>query len=487
MDCYDAIVVGSGPNGVAAAAYLSRAGRSVLVVEAASTPGGGARTAELTLPGFRHDVCSAIHPLAVMSPFLSELPLADHGLEWIHPDVPAAHPLDGGRVAVLRRSVGDTAAGLGDDGPAWRRLFEPFVEEWGTLAHQLLGPVRFPRHPLPVARFGLLALRSTRRLVDGRFHGEAAKALFAGMSGHAFLPIDHRTSAAFGLLMIGAGHAGGWPMPRSGAQALSDALVSYCTSNGVTFWTGRPVSSLRDLPPAPVVLLDTSPSEALRILTYKVPALRRVQLGSFRPGPAVFKVDYALSEPVPWAAPEAHRAGTVHVGGSIDEIQAGEKEVGAGRHPERPFLLAVQHTRFDPTRAPAGQHTLWAYCHVPNGSTVDMTKAMEAQIERFAPGFGDVIVARQTTNPAELERYNRNYIGGDIAGGANDGLQLFARPRLGLNPYFVDDRDGRRIYLCSASTPPGGGVHGMCGFHAARIALRHVNRTGITSPPSSPS
>jgi phytoene dehydrogenase-like protein len=433
---YDAIVVGSGPNG-----------------------------------------------LAVMSPFFSSLPLADHGLEWIHPGVPAAHPLDGGRAAVLHRSVGDTAAGLGGDGPAWRRLFAPFLERWDELADQLLGPVRLPRHPLLLARFGLLALRSTRTLVDARFAGGAAKALFAGMSGHAFLPIDHATSAAFGLLMIGAGHGGGWPMPRGGAQALSDALASYCAAHGATLRTGQSVSSLRDLPPAPVVLLDTSPADALRILGYRLSPLRRLQLGSFRPGPGVFKVDYALSEPVPWAAPEVHRAGTVHVGGTIDEIQAAEQEVAAGRHPERPFLLVVQHTRFDAGRAPAGQHTLWTYCHVPNGSTVDMTKAMEDQIERFAPGFRDVIIARHTTNPAELERYNRNYLGGDIAGGANDGLQLFLRPRLALDPYFVDERQGRRIYLCSASTPPGGGVHGMCGFHAARVALRHLDRGGTVTEP----
>jgi phytoene dehydrogenase-like protein len=481
MDSFDAVVVGSGPNGLAAAAFLARAGRSVLVVESGATLGGGARTAELTLPGFRHDVCSAIHPLAVMSPFLASLPLREHGLEWIHPDVPAAHPLDGGRAAVLHRSVEATAAGLGADGPAWRRLFGPIRHSWDALAHQLLGPVRLPRHPLPVARFGLLALRSTRGLVDNRFDGAAAKALFAGMSGHAFLPIDHATSAAFGLLMIGAGQAGGWPMPRGGAQALSDALASYCAASGVMFRTGERVSSLRDLPAAPVVLLDTSPAEALHIVSYRLSPLRRFQLGSFRPGPGAFKVDYALSEPVPWAAPEAQRAGTVHVGGTIDEIQAAEQDVDAGRHPDRPFLLAVQHSRFDPTRAPDGRHTLWTYTHVPNGSTVDMTKAMEDQLERFAPGFRDVIAARHTTSPADLERYNPNYVGGDIAGGANDGLQLFARPRLALNPYFVDERRGRRVYLCSASTPPGGGVHGMCGFHAARLALRHLDRDGAVT------
>ena len=481
MDHYDAIVVGSGPNGLAAAAYLTRGGRSVLVVEAAATLGGGARTAELTLPGFRHDVCSAVHPLAVASPIFADLPLADHGLAWVHPDVPAAHPLPGGGAAVLHRSLDRTAAGLEGDGPAWRGLFDPVVEHWDVLRHQLLGPVRVPRRPRDVARFGLLALRSTRALTDARFEGVAAKSLFAGMSGHAFLPIDRRTSAAFGLLMIGAGHTGGWPMPRGGAQALSDALTGYSASGGAEFVTNHPVSALRDLPPAPVVLLDTTPREALRILSYRLPFLRRTQLGSFRPGPGVFKIDYALSEPVPWAAGEVAAAGTVHVGGTIDEIAAGERDVAAGRHPDRPFLLAVQPSRFDPTRAPAGAHTLWTYCHVPNGSTVDMTKAMEDQLERFAPGFRDIVLARHVTSPADLETYNRNYIGGDIAGGANDGLQLFLRPRLALNPYYVDERAGRRVYLCSASTPPGGGVHGMCGFHAARLALRHLERKSAGS------
>lgn len=476
MECYDAIVVGSGPNGLAAAGYLSRAGRSVLVLESASTLGGGVRTAELTLPGFRHDVCSAVHPLAVMSPFFSGLPLADHGLEWVHPDVPAAHPLDGGRAALLYRSVEETAAGLGEDGSAWRRLFDPFLAHWDKLSSQLLGPVRLPRHPLALARFGFLALRSTRRLADARFTGVDAKSLLAGMSGHAFLPIDHVTSAAFGLLMTSAAQAGGWPMPKGGAQALTDALASCAASAGVTFRTGETVSALVDLPPAPLVMLDTSPAQALRIMSYRVPAYRRAQLGSFRAGPGVFKIDYALSEPVPWAAAGARRAGTVHVGGTIDEIAAAERAVARGRHPERPFLLAVQASRFDPSRAPAGRHTLWTYCHVPNGSTVDMTKAMEDQLERFAPGFRDVVLARHTTDPAGLQGYNRNYIGGDIAGGANDGLQLFLRPRLALNPYFLGQQHGRRVFLCSASTPPGGGVHGMCGFHAARLAARHLDQ-----------
>lgn len=473
---YDAVVVGSGPNGLSAAAYLARAGRAVLVVEAAATLGGGARTAELTLPGFRHDICSAIHPLAVASPFFSELPLAGHGLRWVHPDVPAAHPLDGGRAVLFHRSLDDTAAGLDGDGAAWRALFEPFVEHWEALREQILGPVRLPRRPLPLARFGMVALRSTRALAESRFREPEAKALLSGMSGHAFLPIDRPTSAAFGLVLGTAAHAGGWPMPEGGAQAISDALASYLTSLGADLVTGQTVSSLADLPPAPLVLLDTTPAEALRILSFRLPFVRRAQLGSFRPGPGLFKIDYALSEPVPWTAKEVSRAGTVHVGGTIDEVAAAEEEVSRGRHPQRPFLLVVQHTLFDPTRAPAGRHTLWAYCHVPNGSTADMTEPMEDQIERFAPGFRDVVLARHTTNPAQLEAYNRNYLGGDISGGANDGLQLFLRPRLALDPYFVADEGGRRVYLCSSSTPPGGGVHGMCGFHAARLALHRLER-----------
>lgn len=394
-----------------------------------------------------------------------------------HPDVPAAHPLDGGRAVLLCRSVEETAAGLGRDRSAWRRLFDPLLAHWDTLSSQLLGPAGLPRHPLALARFAFLALRSTQRLADARFAGVEAKSLLAGMSGHAFLPIDHVTSAAFGLLMTSAAQAGGWPMPSRGAQALTDALASYTASTGATFRTDETVSSLADLPPAPLVMLDTSPAEALRIMSYRLPLFRRAQLGSFRAGPGVFKIDDALSEPVPWAAAGARRAGTVHVGGSIDEIAAAEQEVARGGHPERPFLLAVQASRFDATRAPAGRHTLWTYCHVPNGSTVDMTKAMEDQLERFAPGFRDVVLARHTTDPSDLQRYNRNYIGGDIAGGAIDGLQLFLRPRLAVNPYFVGEQRGRRVYLCSASTPPGGGVHGMCGFHAARVALRHSDRS----------
>ncbi|MDP8969156.1 MAG: NAD(P)/FAD-dependent oxidoreductase [Actinomycetota bacterium] len=469
--------MGSGPNGLAAAGYLAHAGLAVLVLEEAATLGGGVRTTELTLPGFRHDVCSAIYPLAIASPFFGDLPLHEHGLEWVHPGLPAAHPLDGGRAVLFHRSIQETAAGLGRDERAWRRLFEPLVESWDVLRHQFLGPVRLPRDPLAVTRFGLLALRSLRGLADSWFRERDPKTLLAGMTGHAFLPLSYPTSAGFGLMLGLAAHTGGWPMPRGGARALAEALVSYARTLGTEFETGVTVSSLSDLPPARLVLLDTTPHEAMRIVGYRLPVVRRAQLGSFRHGPGVFKLDYALSGPVPWEAEGVERAGTVHVGGDIDEIAGSEEQVARGQHPQRPFLLAAQPTRFDPSRAPEGMHTLWAYAHVPNGSNVDMTDRMEAQIERFAPGFRDLIVARHAMTPADVETYNRNNVGGDISGGANDGLQLFLRPRLGLDPYFVQERAGRTVFLCSSSTPPGGGVHGMCGYHAARLALRRLNRS----------
>ncbi len=456
--------------------HLARAGLAVLVLEEAATLGGGTRTAELTLPGFRHDICSGIHPLTIASPFLSQLPLREHGLEWIHPGLPAAHPLDRGRAVLFHRSIEETAAGLGRDGGAWRSLFEPLVESWDVLRHQFLGPVRVPRDPITVSRFGLLALRSVRGLADSWFRARDAKALLAGMTGHAFLPLSSPTSAGFGLILSIAAHAGGWPMPRGGAHAIADALVSYAKTLGTEFETGVTVSSLSDLPPARLVLLDTTAHEALRIVGYRLPVVRRAQLGSFRHGPGAFKLDYALSGPVPWSAEGVERAGTVHVGGDMDEIAESEQQVARGHHPQRPFLIAAQHTRFDTSRAPEGMHTLWSYTHVPNGSHVDMTERMEAQIERFAPGFRDLIVARHSMSPADVEAYNRNNVGGDISGGANDGLQLFLRPRLALNPYFVQERAGRAIFLCSSSTPPGGGVHGMCGYHAARLALRRLER-----------
>jgi phytoene dehydrogenase-like protein len=467
---YDAVVVGSGPNGLAAAITIARAGRSVLVLEAAETIGGGTRTAELTLPGFRHDVCSAVHPLATASTFFRELPLAAHGLEWIDPPVPLAHPLDDGTAVLLERSLEGTATGLGPDAEAYRRLMAPLVDRAEDLLAEALGPLRPTRRPLLMARFGVKALaRSAQGLAEARFKGERARALFGGLAAHAMLPLDRRPTAAVGLVFALLGHSSGWPVPRRGSQAIADALASYLRSLGGEIETERRVASLDELPLANAVLLDVTPRQLTRIAGERLPARYRRRLGGYRYGPGVFKVDWALDGPVPWAATECARAGTVHLGGTLSELVASEAAPHRGEHAQRPFVLLAQSSLFDPERAPAGKHTAWAYCHVPHASTVDMTERIEAQVERFAPGFRDRILARSTMSPADLERYNENYVGGDIAGGAQDLRQLFARPVARLVPYSTP-LEG--LYLCSASTPPGGGVHGLCGYFAARAALR---------------
>ncbi len=470
----DAVVVGAGPNGLAAAVTLARAGCSVLVLEAEDGPGGGCRSAALTLPGFVHDVCSAIHPLGVSSPVFADLPLADHGLEWVHPEAPAAHPLPGGRAAVLERSLAATADGLGVDARAWRRLVEPFVDRWDDVASSVLGPmIRLPRHPVTLARFGSKALWPARTLARRAFEGDAARGLFAGMAAHAILDLGAPLTSSFGLTFTASGHAVGWPAARGGSQRLADALVSYLRSLGGEVVTGQRVTSLADLPPARTVLFDLNPRQVAAIAGLRLHRLQRRRLTRYRHGPGSFKVDYALSGPVPWAAEGCARAGSVHVGGTLDEVTAAERDVAQGRHPERPFVLTAQPSCFDETRAPAGQHTFWAYCHVPHGSTVDMTAAIEAQIERFAPGFRDLVLARHTMFPADLERHNANNVGGDVAGGSHGGLQLVARPRLALDPYRLPI-EGMNAFLCSASTPPGAGVHGMCGWWAAQSALQHL-------------
>ena len=466
---YDAIVVGSGPNGLAAAITLARAGRSVVVFEGAGTPGGGVRSAELTLPGFLHDVCSAIHPLGLGSPFFRELPLADHGLEWIQPPLPLAHPLDGGGAVLLERSLDATAHGLGLDAEPYRRLMAPLADDWDLLAPQLLGPLRPPRHCLALARFGLAALRSARGLAQARFRTDRAQALFAGLAAHSILPLEWTATASFGLVLGLLAHVVGWPMPRGGSQRITDALVAHLRRLGGEVVTGTHVASLELLPRARAVLLDVTPRQVLRLAGDRLPARYRRALDRYRYGPAAFKLDLALDGPIPWRAAECARAGTVHVGGTLDEIAAGEAAVWRGEHPERPFVLVAQQSLFDPTRAPEGRHTVWAYCHVPNGSTVDMTGRIEAQIERFAPGFSERILARAARSPAASEAYNPNFVGGDINGGAQSLDQLFTRPTWSLFPYATPVRG---LYLCSASTPPGGGVHGMCGYHAARAALR---------------
>lgn len=470
---YDAIVVGSGPNGLSAAITLAREGLSVVIVEARMTIGGGARSAELTLPGFLHDVCSAIHPLGIGSPFFRSLPLAEHGLKWIHPGSPLAHPFDDGRAAVLERSISDTAETLGKDAEAYRNLMLPLVSDWRKIERDILGPLRFPHHPIATLRFGLRAIRQAYGLAKGLFKGERARGFFAGLAAHSIMPLEKPLTSAFGLVLGVLGHTVGWPMPCGGSQAISDALASLFILLGGEIVTGMGVNSIDELPPATAILFDVTPRQLLRISGNRLPQKYRKRLASYRYGPGVFKVDWALDAPVPWRAEECVRAGTVHLGSTLDEIAASESAVWEGKHPEKPYVLVAQHSLFDSARAPQGKHTLWAYCHVPNGSTFDMTERIEAQIERYAPGFRDVIIARNTITTVELEQYNPNYIGGDINGGVQDIGQLFTRPTARLVPYSTPV-DG--IYICSSSTPPGGGVHGMCGFHAARAVLRKVSR-----------
>ena len=468
---YDAVVVGSGPNGLAAAITVAQTGRSVLVLEAADTPGGGARTAELTLPGFRHDVCSALHPLAVGSPYLSTLPLAEHGLEWVHPQHPVAHPLDDGRAAVLERDVDATAANLGDDAESYRNLMSPLMRDWSRIAAGAMGPLRPPRNPIAMGLFGMKALRSARGLADSRLRTAQARALFAGIAAHSVTPLEFGGSAAAGLILQVAGHAVGWPMPRGGAQSLTDAMVSYLQSLGGEVVTGVRVDSLDELPVASAVLLDVGARELARIAGDRLPPGYRRKLDAFRYGPGVFKIDWALDAPIPWTAAECGEAGTVHLGGTLEEIADAEATVWRGEHPERPFVLLAQPTMFDNTRAPSGKHVAWAYCHVPNGSDFDMTERIEAQVERFAPGFRDRVLACSVMSPSDVEAYNANYVGGDIGGGANTLHQLFARPVSAIAPYRIPIKG---VYLCSASTPPGAGVHGMCGYWAARDALKRL-------------
>jgi phytoene dehydrogenase-like protein len=466
---HDAIVVGAGPNGLAAAIALAQVGWSVCVLEAAATPGGGVRSAEITLPGFIHDICSAIYPLGAGSPFFRTLPLDRHGLSWIFPPASLAHPFDDGTAAVLERSIASTAGTLGADAAAYRRLMQPLVDGWPQIEASVLGPPRPPRHPLSLARFGLHAVRSARGLAEAAFAGERARALFAGLAAHSCLPLEQPPSAAFGLVLGLLGHTVGWPIPRGGAQRIADALASYLTARGGEIRTDRRVESLDELPRARATLFDVTPRQLVRIAGDRLPTGYRRRLERYRYGPGTFKVDWALDGPLPWRAADCARAGTVHLGGTLAEIAAAERAVADGQVPERPFVLLAQQSLFDSSRAPQGKHTVWAYCHVPNGCTVDMTDRIEAQIERFAPGFRERILARAARSPDALERYNANYVGGDINGGIQDLRQLFTRPVLRFPPYATP---ARGIYLCSSSTPPGGGVHGMCGYFAARAVLR---------------
>ncbi|MHC4427153.1 MAG: phytoene desaturase family protein [Planctomycetota bacterium] len=472
----DAVVVGSGPNGLAAAIELARNGLDVELLEAGETVGGGMRTRELTLPGFLHDECSAIHPLGILSPCFRQWPLAEHGLEWVQFPASVAHPLDDGPAPMLYRSLDETAARLGPDGERWRRLIVPFLDHPHDLLADLMGPVRpFPRRPLKTARFGWHGLRPALRFARARFETSEARALFAGCAGHAVLPLEFAATTALGLLFAITAHVADWPCARGGSASIARALERYFRSLSGRVRVGHRVRSLDDVPDARAVLCDLTPRPFVEIARDALPERYCRRLLRYRYGPGTFKVDWALSDRIPWRDPAVADASTVHVGGTLEEIAESEADAWRGRHPERPYVILCQQSNADPSRAPSGKHTGYAYCHVPNGSDVDMSERIERQIERFAPGFRDCVLARHATGPRELEALNPNYVGGAVTGGASDLRQLFTRPVPRLNPYTTPNP---RLFLCSASTPPGGGVHGMCGYHAARAVLRRLRRRG---------
>jgi phytoene dehydrogenase-like protein len=467
----DAVVIGSGPNGLSAAITLARAGHEVVVYEAREVIGGGVKSAELTLPGFIHDVCSAVHPLGIASPFFQTLPLEKHGLAWIQPPAPLAHPLDDGPPAMLHRTLDATAAGLDQDEKAWRRLFRLSLRDWPSLKSDLLGPLHFPAKPFAMAEFGIDAIRPAATIARRWFSTPRARALFAGIAAHSILPLTSAASSAIGLVLALAGQSEGWPIPRGGSQAIARALAAHLESLGGRIVTSTPISFLAQMPPSRVILMDLTPRQVVKIAGERLSRAYRAKLEKFQYGPGVFKLDWALKAPIPWKSPECATAATVHLGGTLEEMIVSEKACWEGAHAEKPYVLLTQPSLFDPSRAPAGQHTAWAYCHVPNGSTHNCTEAIERQVERFAPGFRDLILARHVLDPGKLEAQNANLIGGDIGGGAVTLSQLFLRPTRQL--YATSDP---AIFICSSSTPPGGGVHGMCGFHAAQAALKYLAR-----------
>jgi phytoene dehydrogenase-like protein len=473
---YDAVVVGSGPNGLAAAITLQQAGLSVLVVEGNETIGGGLRTAEITLPGFKHDICSALHPMALGSPFFATLPLRAHGLDFIFPTLAAAHPLDGGRAAVLYNSLENTARSLGVDEKYYLKLIAPIVTDWNLIVNDFMGPLSFPKHPMALANFGLRALPPAS-FIAKFFSTPEAKALWAGMAAHSVLPLHYVATSAIGIVLMAIAHLKGWPIPRGGSQSIADALASYFRSIGGKIETSLYVRSLDQLPSSHVVLFDVTPKQLLEIAGHKFSFIYRHQLNRYTYGMGIFKMDWALNAPIPFTAAECRDAGFIHIGNTIEEIAHSEKLIWKGQHQEKPFVLLAQQSLFDNSRAPQGNHTAWAYCHVPKGSTVDMTDAIEKQIERFAPGFRDTILAKSVMNTRQMEDHNPNYVGGDIGGGAITVNQLFTRPALRFSPYRTS---AKGLYICSSSTPPGGGVHGMCGYHAAKRALKDIFQHSIS-------
>lgn len=465
----DAVVIGSGPNGLSAAIVLAQRGLRVHVIEGSSTFGGGARSTELTIPGFVHDLCSAVYPLTAASPFLKGLPLYEHGLQWTYSPAAMAHPFDDGTVALLEHSVDDTSRTLGPDASAYQRLMQPLVDSWHEIDRELLGPVSLPRHPLALARFGFRAFRSATGLCKSLFSEKHARGFFAGLAAHSVLPLEQVPTASFGLVLGIAAHVVQWPVAKGGAQTITNALISYLRSLGGSVTSSTPITAIEEIGRGKTVLCDVTPRQFLQIAGSHLPKRYRRRLERYRYGLGVYKVDWALDGPIPWTAPECSRAATVHLGGTLEEIARSERYAWRGRVVEKPFVILVQPSLFDPTRAPAGKHTGWAYCHVPNGSQVDMTSAIEDQVERFAPGFRDRVLDRKSRGPAELERHNPNLIGGDISGGVHDLSQLVARPTLRM--YKTPNRG---LYICSSSTPPGGGVHGMCGYFAAQSVLRDL-------------
>lgn len=466
---YDAVVVGAGPNGLAAAITLAKQGLKVVVLEGASLPGGGMRTEELTLPGFRHDVCSAIHPMALASPFFQGLNLERFGLEWIHPERPLAHPLDGGQAAFLQRSVARTAESLGTDSSPYFRLMQKLVGKWEYIDREVLGPLSAPRRPFSLAWFGLHALWPAKAFLRTWFKEAPTRALLAGIAAHATIPLEWMPSMSVALVMAAVGHRYGWPLAKGGSTSITEAMIQELESHGGRVHCDTWIHRWEDIPPSRLILLDLHAHQFLKLAGHKLPWAYRRMLEGYRGGPSVFKLDYALSGPVPWRNPEVATAATVHIGGTLEEMCVSEKRIWQGHVPSRPYVLVSQPTLFDPSRAPEGKHVLWAYCHVPRGSTVDMTEIVESQIERFAPGFRELILARSAMGPAAMEAHNPNYIAGDISGGSLLLQQLFTRPVPRLNPYSTPLPG---VYLCSSSTPPGGGVHGMCGYHAALSAFR---------------